>query len=449
MNKNSKIKEKVNKENLSEMWQEIKWMYLYAKRYWFAIAFYSIMGVTGTIMGLLGSLLTKSLIDIVTGYRTNAVLLIAIFMVVMGLGNILLNCMSSRISAYLSIRVKNEIQADVYDKIMEADWESLHEFRSGDLLNRINSDVSIVAESVIGWIPSLLTKSVQFLGALVIILYYDPMMALIALFSAPVSIVMSRFLLSKMRSYNQKLRNAESELMSYQEDSFQNMQSIKAFGIIDRFENGMRDLQENYKRLTMDFNKVSVVSTGLLSFTGMLVSYACLGWGVYRLWSGVIIFGTLTLFLQLSSSLSSSFSALIGLVPQAISATTCAGRIMLIVTLPAEKKLTEKLAEKVKMYGKECGLTVGMEHLGFSYCDGNEVLKDINFYAAPGNIVALVGPSGKGKTTLIRILLGLVNPTEGKAMITASNGETCEISNATRNAFSYVPQGNTIFCGNH
>lgn len=107
-----------------------------------------------------------------------------------------------------------------------------------DLINRLTGEVKTVSDSVISWFPSLITKGAQFLGALVIILYYDPTMAVIALLSAPVSVLMSRVILSKMRKYSQELRKASSEVITYQEDSFQNIQTIKCFGIVDFFEKG-------------------------------------------------------------------------------------------------------------------------------------------------------------------------------------------------------------------
>ena len=434
----------MKKLNLNQVRKEINWMLKYAGRYWGAIIFYCVIGVIGTVMGLAGSVMSKYLIDIVTGYDTKAVGLVVVLMLAMGTGNIVFNAVTSRATVLISTKVNNEIQAEIYDRVMEADWESLYEYRSGDLINRLTGDVKTVSDSVIGWFPSLITKSVQFLGALAIILYYDPAMAVIALMSAPVSVIMSRFILKKMRKYSIELRKVSSEVITYQEDSFQNIQTIKCFGIVGLFEQGMRKVQKKYKDLTMDYNKISIAATSLLSFTGMLVSYACLGWGVYRLWKGVIIFGTLTLFIQLSGSLSSSFSGLVSLVPQAVSATTSAGRIMAVSEIKPEPVIEARVAEKIMKNSKD-GLELSIENVDFSYKEGSKVLSNINLYAKSGNIVALVGPSGEGKTTIMRILLGLINAQEGKTIVRDMYGNECPLSAATRNMFSYVPQGNTIF----
>ncbi|WP_302625992.1 ABC transporter ATP-binding protein [uncultured Eubacterium sp.] len=434
----------MKKLNWKEIRKEAAWMMKYAKRYWGAIVLYCVIGIVGTLMGLAGSIMSKYLIDTVTGYDTKAIGWVVTLMLSMGAGNILMNAAANRATVLISTKVYNEIQAEIYDRVMEADWESLYEYRSGDLLNRLTGDVKAVADSVIGWFPDILTKGVQFLGALIIILYYDPTMAVIALLSAPVSIVMSEFLLSRMRKYSVDLRKISSEVVTYQETSFQNIQTIKSFGIVSFFEEGMRTVQNKYKNLTMNYNKVSITATSILSFTGMLVSYACLGWGVYRLWKGAIIFGTLTLFIQLSSSLATSFSALISLVPQAISATTSAGRIMSVSEIKPERIESAEVAEQIK-YNSSEGLQVNMKKVNFSYKDGEKVLSDIDLCVNPGSIVAFVGPSGEGKTTLMRILLGLINVEKGAATVRDSFGNECVLSAATRDLFSYVPQGNTIF----
>ena len=442
-----KIRTKIKEGMLQEMYTEAKWMFGYAKVYWKAIVFYILMGVFGTVMGLGGSVASKNLINAVTGYDTGNIGWIVAAIIGMAVGSIVTNAISSRMSAKINVKIQNEIQADIYDKIMNTDWESLYEFRSGDLLNRLNNDVATVAGSVISWFPSLVTKLAQFIGALCIILYHDPTMAVIALLSAPVSLLVSNFLMKRMRGYNKRMREISSEMMSFHEDSFQNLQSIKAFDLIDVFSAKMRQVQGRYKQTSLEYNKFSIYTSTFMSVVGMIVSYSCFGWGVYRLWSGYIDYGTMTMFLQLASSLSASFSALISLVPSAIGATTSAGRVMSVVGLPKEIVLDNAKADHIAQQTAEQGLTVKLQNVNFVYNDGNRVLEAANITACPGEIIAIVGPSGEGKTTLIRILLGLINPVSGTAEICDVDGEACVISAATRKFFSYVPQGNTIFAG--
>lgn len=442
-----KVIRKIKDGMLQEMYEETKWMYTYAKKYKFQIVFYIFLGVLTTVMGLASSVGSKYLIDAVTGQDSGNIALIALFIVAMGLFSIGINAITTMISARINIKVNNEIQAEVFDKILVADWISMKEFHSGDLLNRLNGDVNTVASSILSWIPSLITRSAQFFGILAIILYYDPTMAVIALGSAPVMLIVSKTLMKKMRDYNKRMRQVSSDVMSFNEESFQNIQSIKAFDLVGLFSKRLRDVQQNYKDVFLDYNKFSVYTSSFMSVVGMFVAYACFGWGVYRLWTGHITFGTMTLFVQLSGQLSSSFKSIVSLVPSAISATTSAGRIMEFFKIKDESDLEDDKAKLIQNNTQGKGLSVVLDDVEFSYNENKTVFKHADIVANPGEIVALVGPSGEGKTTMIRLLLGLINTKSGNASIRDINGVSCKISSATRRFFAYVPQGNTIFSG--
>ena len=442
-----KVIRKIKEGMLQEMYEETKWMYTYAKKYKFQIVFYIFLGVLTTVMGLASSVGSKYLIDAVTGQDSGNIALIALFIVAMGLFSIGINAITTMISARINIKVNNEIQAEVFDKILVADWISMKEFHSGDLLNRLNGDVNTVASSILSWIPSLITRSAQFFGILAIILYYDPTMAVIALGSAPVMLIVSKTLMKKMRDYNKRMRQVSSDVMSFNEESFQNIQSIKAFDLVGLFSKRLRDVQQNYKDVFLDYNKFSVYTSSFMSVVGMFVAYACFGWGVYRLWTGHITFGTMTLFVQLSGQLSSSFKSIVSLVPSAISATTSAGRIMEFFKIKDESELEDDKAKLIQNNTQGKGLSVVLDDVEFSYNENKTVFQHADVVANPGEIVALVGPSGEGKTTMIRLLLGLINTKSGNASIRDINGVSCKISSATRRFFAYVQQGNTIFSG--
>lgn len=441
-----KIIRKIQQGYLTEMYAETKWMYQYAKRYWASICFYIAAGLFSTAMGVGGNVASKYLIDAVTGVRKSRIGVVASIMIFMMLSNIAAKAIISRISARINVVVQNEIQADIYHKVIDTDWESLHEFRSGDLLNRLSDDVSQVASSVIGWIPSLITKLAQFAGTLGIILYYDPVMAVIALLSAPVTLLISRHLVKRMRAYNKEMREISSGLMSFQNDSFQNLQTVKAFGLMGLFSSKLKDMQEHYKEKMLDYNKFSVGVSSLMSIVGMLVSAVCFGWSAYRLWTGYITTGTMMMFLQMANSLSAAFSAVIQMVPSAINAATCAGRLMAVSDLKKEQILDEDAVNALKKR-TEKGISVELNQIDVIYKEGNQVVSKGDFRADAGEIVAIIGPSGNGKTTLIRVLLGLLYPAEGTARLVGDDGISCPISSATREFFGYVPQGNTVFAG--
>lgn len=435
-----KIKGKIKEGWLREFAREARWLWTYIRRYRAAVAIHILLGVLAILMSLGTSVASKYLIDAVTGYKTGIIGAAAAAMVGMLLGNLAMKSIAGRVGARINIRVQNGIQAEVYERILATDWEALEQLRSGDLIQRLTGDVSAVSGGVTGFIPSLISGSVQFLGALIIILIYDPTMAVIALLGIPVSVGCSRVLLGRMRSYNRRMKELSGEVLSFYEDSLSNLTSVKAFGITGLFDEKMTALQRRYREEYLQYNRFSVRTSALMSLVGMVVSAGCFGWGVYRLWSGAISFGSMTMFLQLASTLSSAFSTLIGLVSTAVSVSTSAGRIMALMQLPAEEPDGGQ-----ELRGR-ADLTLTLSGVGFAYRNGESVLEGADFCAAPGELIAVTGPSGEGKTTLLRILLGLVHPREGSAVLRCG-GEELPLSAATRSAFAYVPQGNSMFAG--
>ena len=437
---------KIKEGYLREIYRETVWMYQYARRYWKSVCFYISAGILGTVMGLGSSVVSKYLIDAVTGVKKERIVIFAVLIVCMTIANILSNAIISRISARINVVIQNEIQADIFGKILHTEWKELQQFRSGDLLNRLSNDAVQVASSVISWIPNSITKLVQFIGAFGIIFYYDPIMAGIALLSAPVTVVFSRRLMRKMRKYNKEMREMNSSLMAFQDDAFQNIQTVKALDLIAVFEQKLKKLQNTYKEKMLDYNKFTVYTSSFMSAVGTGASYICFGWSVYRLWSGYITTGTLLMFFQMANALSSSFSSLIQIVPSAINAATCAGRLMAVSELEKEAALDKEQADVIrKTAGKE--ITIKMKNITISYGDDRKIIHEGESTANPGEITAVIGPSGEGKTTLLRVLLGLLYPVEGTAELKNAEGKKCRPSAETRELFSYVPQGNTVFTG--
>ncbi|MBO4939120.1 MAG: ABC transporter ATP-binding protein [Oscillospiraceae bacterium] len=430
-----------HKENADQVKRELNWIWHRILEYRRMIVIVGLLGLCGTVMSLVSSVASKYLIDAVTGHGADIIGRAAAIMAGMMLGSLVLQAVSSRVSASIHVRVRNRMQRTTYGKILRAAWEALEPYRSGDLLNRLNSDINTAADGVISFLPSLLTSSVKFLGAFCIMLYYDPVMALIALVGAPVTLLLSRVLMRKLRQHNLTMKELTGEVMSFQEDSFRNLTSIKAFSVTDRYEDEMRKLQGEYADAYLSFNSFQIGMSSLLSLVSMLVTAACFGWGVYRLWTGAITYGSMTMFLQLATTLRGAFSALVSLVQQAISITTSAGRIMGVEELPEEKGAIPE------GFDGEDVLQIALEQVSFQYQNGDMVLHTFDFTARPGDQIAIIGPSGEGKTTLLRLLLGLVEPCEGSAELIGGTGKRYQLCAGTRGVFAYVPQGNSVFSG--
>ena len=427
----------------SEIWADWKWIWGYTKRYRRAVWFYTILGVASSTLGLVSAVASKYSIDIITGYDSDHLWFIVTVMVASALVGLLLRSVTSRISTKISLRVNNDIQAQVFDRLLGADWRSLNAFASGDLLSRLSTDVGSVSSSAIRWLPDLIVTAYTFAATLAVILHYDWVMALLALASAPFLLLTSRRLIRGMRTHQQEVRQVGSRLMSYETETLHNLDAIKGFGITGRYGRGFRRRQEEFRRASLDYNLFSIRTEILLSLLGSAVQMAAFGYCLYLLWSGKILYGTMTLFLSQGAKLSSAFNALVRTVPSFLSASVSARRIRDLYALEPEPVLPDDGRDSLASQG----FTVGVEDAGYAYVPHQPVLTHADFRAAPGETVALVGPSGGGKTTMIRLLLGLIRPAEGRAYLQAADGRQVEVNAGLRRYFSYVPQGNTLLSG--
>ena len=428
----------------SEIIDDWKWIFTYSARYKGVIVFYTILGIISTTLGLVSSVISKQLIDIITGYKTEQLP----FLIVMILGSTVLslvaNSILSRVSVKLSIDINNDIQADIFDKIIDADWLSISKYTNGDVLNRFNSDVGTVSSNAISWLPTIIIAIYNFVATFLVIWHYDKIMALIAFISAPFMLLSSRFLIKKQRDYNMKMRKMNSQMTTFEVETFYNFDSIKSFGITGTFSRKLRDWQGKYKKVSLDYNKFSIWTNVFMSVLGTAVSLTAFGYCLYRLWTHDITYGTMTLFLQQRASLSSAFSSAVSIIPSFLTSSVSAHRIRELVQLPKEMHIEQ--SRELDAW-KNDGYTIRLNDVNFAYVENKKVITDSDFVARPGEIVALVGPAGEGKTTMIRLILGLVHPESGEVNIIASSGKSI-ISNAnTRYLFAYVPQGNTMLQG--
>ena len=442
------IRKHLKQGTLRKMWAQSKWILQYGRRYWKAMVLYTLLGIAGSGVSLISSLISKDLVDIITGHQTGKLLATFAAMIGFSLANILVSQASGYASTFINLKVDSEIKNDIFAKMLVTNWESLTAYHTGDLVTRWSSDASNISSGILNWIPNLIIYTFRFVSALAVVLYYDPTFALFALLGIPFSALLSRPLLRRMRNNNQKSAAMNAKMYGFNQEAFSNIQTIKAFDLIRFYTDRLKSLQTEYIRMRLDFQKMSILTSVLMSIIGFIVSYSCYGWGIYRVWSNAISYGTMTMFLSLSGTLTSSVNSLTSLIPTAISLTISAGRLMDIVEMPQEDYSQDSAVEKFGKQHRQEGIGLIMKDLDYTYRTGTNVFSGASMEAYPHEIVALVGPSG-GKTTMLRLILSLLKPQKGSFHICAGHNEKEQLamSPSTRKLFSYVPQGNTMFSG--
>ncbi|MFQ7651994.1 MAG: ABC transporter ATP-binding protein [Roseburia hominis] len=441
-------RERIKEGMLRDMWRQTLWIYEYARIYWKQMIFYTVLGLAGTLVSLVSSLISRDMVDIVTGQQAGILARTFCLYIGFSVGNVLISQISNYFANKISISVDNAIKADIFEKMLLTDLESIQNYHTGDLLTRWSSDASNISSGVLNWIPNLVIYTVRFVSTFAVVFYHDPMFALLALIGMPVSMLMSKTLLHRMKGNNERSAAMSAKMSGFNQEAFSNIQTIKAFDLIRLYAERLRGLQREYLTMKLEFQKMSMATSILLSIVGLAVSYSCYGFGIYRVWSGAISYGTMTMFLSLSGSLTGTLNQLVSLVPTAVSLTTSAGRLMDILDMPKEDFSDADQVEQFAAQNRSDGIGIVFSGVSYAYHNGKQVFCGADFLARPKEIVALVGPSGEGKTTMLRLMLGLLHPQEGeRTLIGETDGEKIAVDPSARRLFSYVPQGNTMFSG--
>lgn len=438
---------KIYDGTFKEFIDDWKWIFSFSKKYRLIVVLYTLVGIFGSSLSLGAAYVSRILINIIVGKQIDKVWILLGAMIGMTIFSLLLSSVSSRIFTKISIYVNNDIQAEIFDKIIDARWKELSAYPSGDILNRFNGDVGTISGNAINWIPNLIINIYTFIVTFIVLFRTDHAMAWIAFLSAPFLLAMSRYIMRKMKEYRKRVLELNSKMMGFEVETFYNFDMIKSFGIFGYYSRRLREWQKLFKDFSLDYNKFEIKSKILVTLVSTLVGLVAFGYCLYRLWTGQIQYGDMTFFLQQRSSLSGRFNSLVGTIPGMLNSAVSAHRVRELIDLPREAHNSESYDELKKYADK--GITVKLENVTFGYdeSNGKNVYKNADFVAKPGEIAAIIASSGGGKTTLMRLLLGMLDPQSGNVTLSAENGEAIPINADLRQFFSYVPQGNTMLSG--
>lgn len=445
MNIVRKIVKKIKDGFVKEAFHQILWIYSLVRSHKKGLLVYSIISLLSMLISTFFSVQIKGIIDYLLSGNWKKIIMLLMIYVFVGLINVLLSVISQRLSASINVRVRSDLCGQVYYKLLWAKWEELEEIDTGDMLTRIQEDASSVAGSTVGWVPSIIISCVQVLLALGVILYYDASMLVIIILVVPIIIISSRIFLGKTYNSNREQRIAASNLTSLYKETFTNLQSIKAFGLQNPFCRKEADRQQIKAKMDLEVNKYSLLSWSVMYVCGQFVALICLGWAVYHIYTGAITLGTMALILVMAGLISSNFKSLIQMIPTAMGTVAAAERVQAMLVLQEEKSMDD--IEELKENAKKYGLGVKVEDLCFSYKNGKMIFDHVNFEVLQGETIALVGASGEGKTTMLRLLLCIISSQYGGAYFTLENDKRVLLSPSTRKLIAYVPQGNTMMHG--
>lgn len=423
----------------------LRWIWQASKGARGMVVVNSLVGTLDVAVGLAFVWFSKEIIDIATGVREGSLVTYGIVMAALMLAEIGVRALDSWIANTLSVRNRNRLRYRLFARLMQSEWRGLEQHHSGDVLNRLINDITTVSSLITETASALIITVVQLIASFFFLYYMDRTLALIIVCIMPLFLVFSRFYVRRMRGMTKDVRESDSRIHAVMQESLQNKLVIKTLEQDSKLLGKLDGLQDTLEEQVLRRTRFSIGSRAVVSAgfaTGYLTAFL---WGVFRIAAGSITFGVMTAFLQLVGRVQRPITDIARMIPGMVGAVTSGERLMELEELPLEQTTSPQMVDGTA--------GVRLEDVTFHYAEGDrDILKHFSADFPPHTATAILGETGAGKTTLIRLLLALVKPVEGRVVVydePAEKGESHEYAASpdTRCNFVYVPQGNTLFSG--
>lgn len=430
--------EKQNREN-RPLGYIVKWLWRNSKGARKQAVINTAIGLVDVVCQLLWVLACKHAIDIATGDARGSLTTTGIIIAVLMFAEIFSRGVSRWIHSVVGNKVRNRMRLKIFSRLLRGDWMRLQKHHTGDLTNRLEGDVNSITALITESIPATFVVLVQLIASFILLFCLSPMLAVAITIILPICLLVSKFYIDRMRKLNREVRDSDSKIQSVLQESLQHKELIKALEQNNSTENQLKELQGQLQEQVTRRTKFSISAFTLIQLgfaAGYLVAFL---WGVDSLRDGAITFGTMSAYLQLVGLIQRPTMDLSKFIPGIVSSLTAADRLCELEDIPLEMQ-----GETIMLEG-----TAGVRFKGvsFQYTETSRMILDnFSFDFSPNSSTAIVGETGAGKTTLIRLLVALINPKSGS--IELYNDNECRTSSTlTRRNFVYIPQGNSLVSG--
>ena len=423
-----------DRKNQSKYWA---WMVSYAKPYAPRIFLVMLFNLLTSILSVGMAVISKHIIDTATDNSGSFLWLIVLYIVCV-LVNLGIVMAGSLISVMLSERFSFGIRKQLYEKIIHSHWMDVQKYHTGDLMTRLTSDASSVSDGIISIVPDIIKLLLELVIVFFTLFYFSPLLAVFALVLAPLAAIASFIFGQAIKKLQVKVQESESAYRSFLQESLANLLIVKSFVNEDYSTQRLVTLRDQRFHWVFKKSKLSIAASTAMSMTFQLGYITAFAYGALQISKKAITYGTMSVFLTLVNRVQAPILQLSTNIPKLVSILASAGRIMELQDIPTEEKAERHLtAEHVG---------IDIKDLTFGYTQ-TPVLENATVHINPGEFVAVVGESGVGKTTLVRLLMSFMSNIQGHMEFYNDRGER-EASNAgIREFVSYVPQGNTLFSG--
>ena len=423
-------------KNIGSQKPIMMWLANHTKPYLWSLLLLLAMDVFSSGVGIAMALINRSIIDTATaGGEFSHIIVIYIVVLV---ASLLVGTVSNVLSVMINERFAFGIRIRVYDSVVRSCWDKISKFHSGDIVTRLSSDVDTVANGIAEIIPSVISLGARFVMAFVTLAYFDIGIALFALILGPVTAIIGIVFGRLLKPLQEKFRQTESVYRSFMQESIANIIVFKAFGAQQMAYDRVAELRAERLKWLLKRQKLSAASSTLLSLSFQAGYMTAFVYSTIRLSRQLITFGTMSVFLTMVSQIQSPIVGLSKVLPQLVSIFISAKRIIEVGDIPSEDMETTELAPGA----------MGLEVSDVSFAYGpDEILSNATIRIEPGEFVSMMGSSGIGKTTFVRLVMSYISPDNGAMELLDVRGNKAVLNAGARKYISYVPQGNTLISG--
>ena len=414
-----------------------KWLIKISKSYKKEIFIIIFLNTIITLIGVFSSVANKYVVDMASSFSSNMYISIAI-VIILSLMSLGLSAFSSIFNTYFIEKFSFGFRKNIYEELMNSRWNLIKKYHSGDILTRLTTDINNVSDGMFSIVSFVISLIVQLVSAFLLLMHYDASLAIFAIILGPFTAFISVLFGVKLKKIQDMVQKSESKYRSFLQENISNISVIKAFSYEKESQKKLDKLRDERLYWVMKKSKISTFANFFRGFAfsfGYLFAFIL---GAVKLSQNNITYGTMTAFLSLVSQVQRPIVSLANIIPKIISILASSGRIIEINTLEKEESSINLNLKGV------VGLKI--KDLDFSY-ENKEIMKNFNLIIKPGEIVAIMGHSGVGKTTLINLILYFLKQNKGTIEFFDKYGNKESISSNTRKIISYIPQGNTLFSG--
>lgn len=414
------------------------WLMKYSKPYMPKIMLLMLISMSTTFITTGMAVLSKQIIDNATN-GNKVYTAIAVYGAAM-IGMLVLNGISQMMSFVLDEKFSFGIRKQLYEQIINAHWMDVKKYHTGDLMTRLTSDAGNISNGIMYTIPTIIQLFLELIVTFFTLFYYQPMLACFALAIGPIAALISFILGRKLKKLQVKVQETESAYRSYMQESLANLLIVKSFANEEYATDRLIELREERFKWVYKRSRFGVFSSMSMSLSFQIAYLVAFTYGAFCLSSNLITFGTMSLFLTLINRVQAPIMGLAQQIPKIVSILASAGRVIELQDIPREEVLENN------MDAKDIGVKV--DEICFKYDSEKEnVFDNASFSIEPGEFVAIIGESGIGKTTLIRLVMSFMSAHAGNITYFNAAGQELKTNASAREFISYVPQGNTLFSG--